>query len=203
MGQYYYPVVGNAEGKDITVFDRSVNGEYTMAKLMEHSWWKNDCMMNMVKLLVHNPVRLAWVGDYAEQDDFAEPFAGERNIPSDVELPNVEYVWEDDTEKYGFIGKGVSLYGKFLVNHDKKMYFNCTKWYNLANKQSGYGWVVHPLSLLTAVGNDRGGGDYHSGHLNYDMVGIWAWNLLSVETKDTIPANHEEITELQDIIFAE
>ena len=39
MGQYFMPILGNAFGTDCKVFNRSVDGEYTFAKLMEHSWW--------------------------------------------------------------------------------------------------------------------------------------------------------------------
>ncbi len=32
---------------------------------------------------------------------------------------------------------------------------------------------------MTAVGNDRGGGDFHEGNTGFDFVGIWAWQLIS------------------------
>ena len=39
-------------------------------------------------------------------------------------------------------------------------------------------WTIHLLPLLTAVGNDRSGGDFHEGNTGYENVGIWAWHLL-------------------------
>ena len=39
MGQYYYAVIEINEQK--VVYDRKVDGEYTPAKLTEHSWWLN------------------------------------------------------------------------------------------------------------------------------------------------------------------
>ena len=42
MGQYYRPVV-ELDG-EITVYNRDVDNEYTMAILTEHSWWKNPLM---------------------------------------------------------------------------------------------------------------------------------------------------------------
>ena len=63
MGQYYVPLVGNAFGDDLKGFDRSVNGEYTFAKLMEHSWWQNPFVNAFSDLLYREPSRLAWVGD--------------------------------------------------------------------------------------------------------------------------------------------
>ena len=38
MGQYYMAVLGNEFGTDCKVFNRSVDGEYTFAKLLEHIW---------------------------------------------------------------------------------------------------------------------------------------------------------------------
>ena len=42
---------------------------------------------------------------------------------------------------------------------------------------------INPLSLLTAVGNGKGCGDYFG--LNSCDIGIWAWDIISIE--DEIP----------------
>lgn len=43
------------------------------------------------------------------------------------------------------------------------------------------GYRVHPLPLLIAEGNGRGGGDYDSQkYPDLDKVGIWARNLIRV-----------------------
>ena len=65
MGQYYQPILGNVYGGQCKVFDRSVNGEYTMAKLLEHSWWNNTFVNAFSAFLYNNPGRVCWVGDYA------------------------------------------------------------------------------------------------------------------------------------------
>ena len=39
LGQYYMAILGDVYGLNCKVFDRSVNHEYTLAKLMEHAWW--------------------------------------------------------------------------------------------------------------------------------------------------------------------
>ena len=41
MGQYYRSILGDAFGLNCKVFDRSADGEYTPAKLLEHSLWQN------------------------------------------------------------------------------------------------------------------------------------------------------------------
>ena len=38
MGQYFMPILGDSHGLNCKVFDRSVEGEYMLAKLMEHSF---------------------------------------------------------------------------------------------------------------------------------------------------------------------
>ena len=59
------------------------------------------------------------------------------------------------------------------------------------------GWILHPLSLLTAVGNGRGGGDYPENRVDYYMVGAWAGNTL--EITDKVPDGYE----LEDVRFSE
>ena len=69
MGQYYRPVVKSTRAENFKVFNRFVNGEYTMAKLMEHSWWNNDLCCAIGKMLYNKPKQVAWVGDYAGDEE--------------------------------------------------------------------------------------------------------------------------------------
>ena len=57
------------------------------------------------------------------------------------------------------------------------------------------GWTIHPLSLLTAVGNGRG--DYGDECVDSYMVGAWAGNTL--EITDVVPEGYE----LEDVRFSE
>jgi hypothetical protein len=41
-----------------------------------------------------------------------------------------------------------------------------------------YAYVIHPLPLLTAEGNGRGGGDYRGNYNN--LCGIWSRDSISV-----------------------
>jgi len=70
MGQYYN-ILMKEENKNTVVYNRDliVNGEreYTLAKLMEHSWWLNP-MVNAITEKIYyadKPVQLIWMGDYA------------------------------------------------------------------------------------------------------------------------------------------
>jgi hypothetical protein len=58
---------------------------------------------------------------------------------------------------------------RYLVNHDTLQYVDKRR-----------GSFIHPLPLLTAEGNGRGGGDYYG--RDKHMVGRWARHVLSVET---------------------
>jgi hypothetical protein len=62
-----------------------------------------------------------------------------------------------------------------LVNHTKKLYI---RYDEMPDKD---GWVINPLPLMTACGNGRGGGDYHSQYPDFDKVGSWAGDVLSIE----------------------
>jgi hypothetical protein len=47
---------------------------------------------------------------------------------------------------------------------------------------------IHPLPILTAEGNGRGGGDYYGTDAN--LAGIWARDILSIEKE--IPDGYME-----------
>lgn len=73
-------------------------------------------------------------------------------------------------------------YYKYLINFTKKEYV-------VMPKYSKREWRIHPLSLLCADGNGRGGGDYREMHdkdtgdlipNDYDKVGIWAYDKIGI-----------------------
>lgn len=53
-------------------------------------------------------------------------------------------------------------------------------------------WIVNPVSLLTTIGNGRGGGDYFGENSN--KVGSWTWNIIEITDDD-----YEKISEYKDI----
>lgn len=172
MGQYFRPILGDKYGLKCKVFDRSVDGQYTFAKLMEHSWWENSFVNAFSEFLYKEPSRVIWCGDYADEpDDF-----NFRNC-SAFYVPCYKEVWGEVVKPLGVSSSNFTLDGKFLLNHDTRQFVAFDDY----KKQSmdKHSWCIHPLPLLTAVGNDRGGGDFHEGNTGYEFVGIWAWQLLS------------------------
>ena len=167
MGLYYNAVIevnGNKE-----VFYHQVDGEYMMAKLLEHSYWANPFVLAIASKLWRTKGKLAWVGDYAEDSDFNwnEAF-------SDAHAENVP---REDLTYNGF-----RLEGKFFINHDKKMIIDLDEYRNLLKDVD---MVISPIPLLTAVGNDKGGGDFHKGSgQGYDLIGTWTWDIVEITDRD-------------------
>ena len=156
MGQYYFPVI-LAEKSDKeyirTYLDPSMydNG----VKLTEHSYIGNNFMTIIENLIGPNGMfyrsRLVWAGDYADNE-----------ANSDKNL----HLMCDGKDPFVYRGDLVSY--SYIVNHTKKVYIK---------KTSG----LHPLPILTAEGNGRGGGDYHGPNMN--LVGTWARDVISMENE--------------------
>ena len=172
MGQYYKVIV-RRNGVD-TVYSRNVDGEYTMAKLMEHSWWRNSFCCAFAKTLLDKPAKVCWCGDYAEEDE-------------------CEALGFDYNKVWGNKGRGIKSTKftlsdvKYLINNDKKIYLNLEKYHKNCEKD---GWCIFPISLLTALGNDRGGGDFHEGNEGYSDVGAWAFDEIYIS--NTLPDGYKE-----------
>lgn len=173
MGQYYSPLIKREN--EYTAYDLNSG-----LKLTEHSWLYNPDVNAIAEMLYKNPAQLAWVGDYANE--------------TEEEKAVHQYAWGEDAPLQKLPeGDGHFVEGKFLVNHDKKEYIDIGHY---TEKSMYDDWCPHPLSLMTAMGNGRGGGDYRS-PVNADMIGSWAMDTISVE--DEAPSNFKEL----DVWFSE
>lgn len=152
MGQYYMPVI-----KRGSVLKKVYSHDFENGlKLTEHSYVGNNFVNVVANELVENPAQLYWCGDYAEESDFISKYmfnkvykyAWRNKERTTVENPNEEFDWTKDW---------------YYINETRKEYI-------LMPKPNNLDWVFTPLSLLTAIGNGRGGGDYHR---NNEMVGFW------------------------------
>lgn len=186
MGQYYKLIVKDDKG--IRYNDRNVAGEgYVMAKLLEHSWIGN-VLCDSVSNHIYNHedgIRLIWCGDYAENAEIVALTKGKANYKK---------VWgcgeTDPTGKHFTLERcaAFSYAGKFLVNHDDKTYLSFDEY---VKTNGNDGWCIYPVSLLTAVGNGRGGGDYHEGNIGFEHVGTWAWKRIGIV--DEVPSGYEKV----------
>jgi len=173
MGQYYKIVTKTSDGK-LTVNDRNIKGDgsYVMAKLLEHSWWDNRVCKALAASIVDKPTQVCWCGDYAKEDECqALGFSYGRVWDEDIDEPI-------DPAPDGF---SLDDYA-YLVNHDKKQFVDLKKYKEASSDKDG--WCIFPVSILTALGNGRGGGDYHK---EDPLVGSWAFNSIEITNdKDKI-----------------
>ena len=87
------------------------------------------------------------------------------------------------------------LNGKFLINYDTKEFVDLNEYKSKSIDK--HGWCIPPLPLLTAVGNRRGGEDFHEGNIGFENVDIWAWHLLTIS--DVTPKNFTKLN----LVFVE
>lgn len=148
--------------------------EYSRAseglKMMEHAWFGRPFVNGVLATIADGPAQVAWVGDYANEDEDYERIAG--FSPDDYEA-----CWSYDsdmTEPFAEMPDG-SVRG-YLVNLDKGVYLDLAEISMLGGSEAAYGRTTHPLPVLTAIGNGRGGGDYYG--TNMGKVGTWAMDRL-------------------------
>jgi len=184
MGQYYN-ILTKRDNK-YTLYSRSyrlTNGstEYQCAKLTEHSWINNTTMSCVSNLILRKPTKVAWVGDYSDQYEEDE-IVNNLDHNQMIELHNL--AWNDEVREKILPFRPLLVKYLVLVNWDKKQYVDMYEYIEKSTTKEGCfaGWCLHPLSLLTALGNGFGGGDYHG--INEDLVGNWCFDTLSFESYD-------------------
>ena len=192
MGQYYKPYLRDREGAE-RVFNSqnaiyrtlrdtdeefgfgTANGipsdyydHFSGLKLMEHSWLENDFVNGVLEAIWDNPCQVAWVGDYADDlRDFSSRYTQEvyGTVWGNESMPDGRFDAMPSTHRDGY-----------LVNVTRGQYIDMADYAEAATYKPKWskegGWCIHPLPLLTAIGNGRGGGDYHGAHM--ELVGLWA-----------------------------
>lgn len=162
MGQYYHTVFLEPDKK--TPFAYAYAHKVGCGvKLMEHSYINNPLMNSVLNYMWENKdsqdFQIVWAGDYADPEQ-----GNDRNLYDMCEeLQEIPY----DTKKSPV---------RLIVNRDKMQYID------LWNCPDFVGWPAHPLALLTAEGNGRGGGDYDGTSIN--LVGAWSRDSLYVMDDD-------------------
>jgi len=204
MGQYYKPVFLNKDNKPTAYANCYDFG--SLAKLMEHSWMLNDFVGFIERQLSITPQKLVWAGDYADNEspDTLTNSEVKQLSDEDCKYSNSKVIFkegvnlytlcqisgrithsEDDKEDVNFAN--MKAY-KYLINHDKGLFVDKSKVPSL-----GDGWRIHPLPLLTAEGNNRGGGDFR-GEDEKNLVGSWSRDCIGVVSrKSDIPKHFKEI----------
>lgn len=197
MGQYYRVILQSDEGENKIV---AMNPRHYAngVKLMEHSYIGNDFMQAVESMIWKHPMYVSWIGDYSDS-----PYEGAyASLDHDAFMNLYNGVWGED-ETIPFIRPEPSKHltvrhrKRYLVNHTEEKYIDLGA-YIVANQWDEtwggktHKWCIHPLSLLTACGNDRGGGDYHGEYPDANLCGTWAFSL--IELTDKIPDGYLPIT---------
>ena len=178
MGQYYHTILGDPENTFYEAFNLHVNGVFTGLKLMEHSWWDNPFVNSICKRIFITPTRVAWVGDYSGEEEVSKKYLLH------------EICWGDNAVLEDIKEDQLKLDGLFLINHTKKEYLDCSKYKKASTAKDC--WIIHPLPLLTAVGNGLGGGDYDG--VNEGEVGRWCYDVLEISADLTPYKEYAEIS---------
>ena len=222
MGQYYRGVVlGKTTKRRKKIIIKQAYCCYAHkngAKLMEHSYVGNWYVKAYEQALGGKfyGYPFVWAGDYADEmyntdvytkaNEFIDNKT-KRNAKKKDFYPvkggfgtlHFEKLYKDgDIEKADesdFVEKVITNDNadkvdtfKYIINLDKK---EAVAMPELKEDEL----TIHPLPLLCASGNGRGGGDYNG--INEDMVGKWAYDRIGMSNE--LPADIEEIK----VIFKE
>ena len=194
MGQYYKPIVLKQNWKEeeqpiagtLSPYDYD-NG----AKLMEHSYVGNGFVKAAMRMIEHigqgKAVPFVWCGDYADPVDTTNhPVTKDDkgNTVGGIDLHSCAYDWigdDNDSKDYEDLKnalQNVSVDKKrYIINETKKQFVCIPKF----DKDK---WLIHPLPILCADGNGRGGGDYgYYATANMKLVGTWAHDEIRLGTK--------------------
>ena len=222
MGQYYRGVVlGKTTDKKKKIIVREAFSPYSHdngAKLMEHSYVGNWYVKEYERVLANEffGFPFVWCGDYADERYGEIPYNIACNYDYKRMLSNIkkagykyeESDWGAECKKYDKAGNLIDVKPEkefrkttpyeelgdvtydVIINFTKKQFARIPK---KTKEQIRHKiLVVHPLPLLCASGNGRGGGDYHSG-TNLSKVGIWAYDRIGIGYEDEIPAGFTEL----------
>lgn len=191
MGQYYMPTLIAKDGTISTLYSHDYDNGL---KLMEHSYIGNKFVSAVCTQIWKKPTKLAWIGDYSD-DPWEGTYTG--HISQKDFFKIYQEVWNDERypfriypEPYGYLT--LKNRRRYLINHttkeyvDLESYIEKNKWHEkseyrrrrdgrVVNEPYEYDKCIHPLPLLTACGNGRGGGDYYDCFPDYEKVGSWAF----------------------------
>ena len=166
MGQYYRGAVlekSALKRNEVKVeFSLCPYQHNNGAKLMEHSYVGNYYVEAYERELSsrYYGSPFVWVGDYADNKfDKFNVYELAHNKTTEVDKKTL---CSEDRSNW-----------KYLINFDKKMFVRIP--------ELSENWDIHPLPLLCADGNQRGGGDYYGA--NEELVGSWAYDRIGIDNE--------------------
>ena len=208
MGQYYTPIILSANGGKTVGSFYSHDYDNGLKLMEHSYLGNDLVDSVVAKAMsVMKPVTIAWLGDYAELNEDVLPLAEHRAFDpaNNVGKVHRDYVRmfdrlkrveagglylikptdEDVSKRLTYAGNVV--FYDFLTR--QKLSLRKYRKNVIASRESsgfdpeklGYGvdeLIVHPLPLLTSIGNGKGGGDYSGTCMGW--VGAWALHPIGV-----------------------
>ena len=204
MGQYH--MIINVDKKE---YLRSNGG----LKLLEWGYLENPMNLTLLDKLSKNwkNDRVYVVGDYGNSEDVyssecSRIFSGlEREFElrdKDGKINNSIYSLAYDRFKEIPLKDNLKIDDyRYIYNHDTREYIDLNHCvpanynYDFFKHKNKIGYMaIAPLPLLISLSNGLGGGDYHQGCHNHNLVGSWVNNTKSLEVrKDKLNNNYEEL----------
>lgn len=206
MGQYHKIV--NVDKKEYLESDFGL-------KLLEWGYLKNPMNLTLLDKLSKDwkGDRVYVVGDYGNSQDAsssecAEIFSAlEKELglcdkDGHVDFNHGVYYLSDDKFKSVPLKEDLKVEDyRFIYNHNAKQFVDlnhcvpCDSYYDFYRFQNKIGYMaIAPLPLLLALSNGLGGGDYHEGCHNYNLVGSWSKDVHSLEVRnDRLDNDYEEL----------
>ena len=203
MGQYYEII--NVDKKQYFYPHDWDNG----MKLMEFSYIGNNMVHKLIRLLQNewHGDHVYVVGDYASDAAKADPapvwldayrngmcqlHIDLTNDPTDLQsYADNHFTKIMPSEKDKQVPESLDEMGyRFIYNHGTQEYIDLAAcpiewpWYDKDTGEAGVTKVC-PLTLLLAMGNGEGGGDYY-GKNGKDLVGSWCKTVTQIEITDGI-----------------
>lgn len=165
MGQYFKPVIIDKKDSKKVVASLHTHDLNCGAKLMEHSYVGN-IFINTFATLINNEdgkykgFPMAWAGDYADEVD------GKYNHWDIARINNTdEDVKSLKANEY-----------RYFINKTKKEFVD------IEDCPKKEGMKVHPLPILTALGNGRSH-DYDPKEGELKFIGSWAMDVIVSSNK--------------------
>lgn len=165
MGQYYFPIIlGDLSHrkmlkKELIRAWLSPFAYNNGQKLMEHSYFMNPLLLAFEYLISpEGPFymsRVVWAGEYADNEPDLQK--------------NLHNIAQDNESSKMIRPDPSSTVYRYIINHTKNLYID---------KNAGWS-PIHPLPLLLAEGNGRGGGDYRGD--DEILCGTWSRDIISVD----------------------
>lgn len=214
-GQEYVVAVAQTLALDPRNFDCG-------SKLMEHCYLGNDIPETIVGLLCdayRNPpdmgipeaafkgFRIAWIGDYLGESDLLDHGMTKEKWTT-LSGPKVAksitgFDFSRDFYKDVLDEEGNPRFEPILVCDERKEYLNINRYRVKAiamrfqyGRMKGHEQelIPHPLPILCAACNGKGGGDYEG--TSMDEVGSWAFkHVRAVHSEGEVPGGYKDLSE--------